>query len=520
MRKIFFIFLFIMVISMCYPLHAQATELTYASDYYVHGNDLLNTRQYEEALQAYQTARSMDERFYNEHYGISYQIGWVLNKLGRYDEALKEFQIAEKHRPEWVLPFAIYYNEGCVLAKLGRNEEALQAFDSALLYQQTNWYVLFNKGCILAKMERYPEAVTAFETSRKAYASWLPLLGSYQETAATYDKARGIPQSIDIPLPAPTDTSSSLSIASDAYGQETSVDLLMRTGKDFVARYQYENALVVFDRVLKIEPGNYQAMDWKGYTLANLGRYDESLKLFDQSITYLDYKVNENWYIDAYGGRAWVLAKQGKYNESIKAYDKLFIVEPDSFRGHHDKAWVLAKLGKYDEAVKEYNRSLDWENQYRREIQSHSILGPLGTYQDVANAYDKAKGTQTSLTESSSAQSLDVVIYQTDFSSDPHWQSSRPRQYYWDQMNKSYYFKSDVNLGYADINVPYNETPFHLEYDITIPHADPGTLVRFGLSQYNTSENSQMIMIGYNSQNVILGEFIVKNLTFNTNVLV
>ena len=47
-------------ISMCYPLHVQAKNLTYASDYYVYGNELSNDGKYEEALQAYQTARSMD----------------------------------------------------------------------------------------------------------------------------------------------------------------------------------------------------------------------------------------------------------------------------------------------------------------------------------------------------------------------------------------------------------------------------------------------------------------------------
>ena len=88
------------------------SNLTFASDYYVCGNDLIDQNQYEEALQAFRTARSMDERFYDEHFGISYQIGWVLNRLGRYDEALTEFEKAEKYHPEWINNFAIYYNEG------------------------------------------------------------------------------------------------------------------------------------------------------------------------------------------------------------------------------------------------------------------------------------------------------------------------------------------------------------------------------------------------------------------------
>jgi len=449
----------------------------------------------------------MDERFYNEHYGISYQTGWVLNKLGRYEEALKEFQIAEKYRPEWVASFAIYYNEGCVLAKLGRNEEALKAFDSALLYGQTNWYVLYNKGIVLARMGRYAEAVTAFDTSRKAYGSYLPLLGSYQETAATYNTAQVVSSSgLDTSAEAPLDTGSPQSIASDAYDKETSVEQLMRTGKDYVARYQYENALVVFDRVLKIDSGNFEAMSWKANALASLGRYPESLEMIDHSLLYLDYRVDEDYYLDAYYAKGWVLAKQGKYDDSIKAYDKLFIVDPDIFRAHYDKAWVLAKQGKYDEAVKEYNRSLDWENQGRLETQSYTILGPLGTYQEVSGTYGKIKSSQSSPSAVSVLPEYEV-IYQTDFSTDPGWQTSSSRLYYWDRVNQSYHFKSDPSPGYAEIAVPYNGTPFHLEYDITIPHADPGALVRFGVSQYNTSENSQQQMVRYNSQNVIFGEF-------------
>lgn len=508
MRKIFFRILLLGVFLWCCLLTVQAANLTGASDYYVYGNDCIDKEQYEEALQAFRTARSMDERFYNEHYGISYQIGWVLNRLGRYEEALEEFRIAEKYRPEWLKPFAIYYNEGCVLARLGRNEEAIKAFDSSLMYEYRNRHVTFNKGIVLSRMGKYAEAVTAFDTTRKAYGSFLPLLGSFQEAAATYDRAQGTsPSMADISAPALSGTGSPQSVASDAYDSETSVDQLVRTGMDFVARYQYEDAIVVFDRVLKIDPSNYQAMDWRACALANLGRYEEADKMCDHALLYLNYKRHEDFYIDVYNIKAWVLAKQGKYNESIIAYDKAFVVDPDQFWAHYNKGWVLAQQGNYDKAVKEYDRSLDWENHEGMEITSHSILGPLGTYRDVMNAYDKTSSTQSLYSDLSGSPSYDVVIYQTDFSTDPHWQTSAPRLYYWDQGNKSYHFKSEASPGYAEIEIPYNGTPFVLEYDITIPHADQGALIRFGLSQYNTSENSQQRMVRYNSENVILGEF-------------
>jgi tetratricopeptide (TPR) repeat protein len=508
MRKSFFVFLIFMVIIVCFPIHVQAKNLTYASDFYALGNDYANMGQYEEALTAYQTARSMDERFYNEHYGISYQIGWVLNKLGRYDEALKEFQIAEKYRPEWIKPFAIYYNEGCLLAKLGRNEEALEDLDSALLYEPHNWYILYNKGIVLSKMGRSADAVSTFDESRKAFGTSMRIFGSYQETAATYDRAQGIsPPATYPPSQATAVTGFPRSVATDAYDKETSVDQLIRTGYDFSARYQYEDALGVFERALKIEPSNYKAMFYKGNALANSGRYAEAEYALNQTLLWLDLKRHEGWYVDTQYTKAWVLAQQGKYDEALKTYDKLFIVNPDYFRAHHDKAWVLAQQGKYNEAVKEYNRSLEWEDQYTLEVQSYTILGPLGTYREVADAYDKTKSTQSFVSELPANPSYNVVIYQTDFSADPGWRTSAPRLYFWDPVNKSYHFRSETSPGYAEINIPYNGTSFNLEYDITIPHADPGALVRFGLSQHNISENLQNQMVRYNTENLIMGEF-------------
>ena len=506
MRKLVLVFFVFFIVFLGCPLPAQAVNLTYASDHYVYANDLVNKGEYEKALEEYMIARSMDERFYNEHYGITYQIGWVLNKLGRYDEALSEFKIAEKYQPEKIAKFAIYYNEGCVLARLGRNEEALKAFDAALLYSPSNWLILFNKGLVLSRMGKYAEAVSTFDTSRKAYGSYLPLLGSYQEAAATYGAADG--SIVSLPnTPVPTGIGSPRSIAFDAYDAEMSTDQLMRTGMDFVARYQYENALVVFDRVLKIDPSHYKAMSWKGCALANMGRYAEAENIFETSFQYMDYRRHAVFYQDSLYGKAWALAQQGKYDQALSMYARLFVQDPDHFRAHHDRAWVLSKQGHFDDAVKEYNRSLEWENQYSLEVQSYTILGPLGTYRDVMDAYDKTKSTQSFLSELSAQPSHNVVIYQTDFSTDPGWRTSLPRLYYWDPVNKSYHFMSQSSLGFAEIDVPYNGTPFQLEFDITIPHADPGTLVRFGISQYNTSEDSQKRMVRYNSQNVIMGEF-------------
>jgi serine/threonine protein kinase/tetratricopeptide (TPR) repeat protein len=450
---------------------------------------------YDEGLQAFRTARSMDQRFYDEHFGISYQIGWVLNKLGRYEEALLEFENAEKFNPEWIKPYAIYYNEGVLLAKLGRNEEAIQAFDNAQKYDYWNWQIWFNKGCVFARMGRYKDAVTAFDNSR--FSDVFFLLGSFQDASATYNKVQGIDRpSISTLTETPTLAVGSISITSTTFDQETSVDLLMAKGDDYFIRRQYGDAISVYDRILGIDPGNYHALQSKGRALAKLGRYNESLLYLNQALTYIDWRVDEGSYTYNYFVKGWVLAQTGDYDGAINAFDKVILVDPDALTTHYNKAWVLAKQNKYSEAVIEYNRSLDWENLVRLEDKALSLLGPLGTFQDAAETYNRASGIRSSVTQPSLVNQ--TLLYQTDFSSDPRWSTSSPKLFYWEQLNGTYHFKSDENLGYAEIGIPYNGTSFRFEYDITITHADPGSFIRIGLSQYNKT---------YNSQNTILTEF-------------
>lgn len=476
-------------------IHDCGSNLIYASDYYACGNDLVDQGNYKKAITFFKTARSMDERFFEQHYGVSYQIGWLLNRLGRYDEALVEFQKSEKNHPEWINDYAIYYDEGCLLAKLGRNEEALHKFDQALVIQYYNTYALFNKGIVLSRLGRYSDARDAFEKSRKAYGSFVPRLGSYREAANTYLDAAGISHPVNLPSPVVTSSPSSNVQPTLTYMQELSVDLQIRKANDFMAKYQFDDAVRAYDQVLINDPANYHAMEGKGVALANLGRLEEAVTSLDRAILYLDYNQDESTYIDAWFVKGWALANLGKYDESILAFNKALVIEPDAFNVHYDKAWVLAQQKQYTAAAAEYNRSLDWENQQRLDIRSASILAPLGTYQDAADAIDKATTTPAATL---SPKITETLIYQTDFSSEPHWQTDRPRQYYWDSGKQMYHFRSDENLGYAEMPVAYDDSSFRLEFDITIPHADPGTIARIGLSRYNKT---------YDADNAIMADF-------------
>ena len=75
------------------------------------------------------------------------------------------------------------------------------------------------------------------------------------------------------------------------------------------------------------------------------------------------------------------------------------------------------------------------------------------------------------------------VIYQTSFSSDPHWITNNPSTNYWNPNLEVYNFSVEPSTGgYAYIPVDYERGSFTLDYDLFLTQVDEGATFRFGLS--------------------------------------
>jgi len=75
------------------------------------------------------------------------------------------------------------------------------------------------------------------------------------------------------------------------------------------------------------------------------------------------------------------------------------------------------------------------------------------------------------------------VIYQTSFTSDPHWTTNNPSTNYWDPNRGMYHFSNEPSTGgYAYTPVEYERGSFTFEYDVILTRVDNGAAFRFGLS--------------------------------------
>lgn len=93
--------------------------------------------------------------------------GSALYMLGRYGEALEAFnnslEIDPKNANAWNL-------KGSTLYMLGRSEEALKALDKALQKNPNIFEAWFNKGSILFELGRYKQALSAVENALRINA--------------------------------------------------------------------------------------------------------------------------------------------------------------------------------------------------------------------------------------------------------------------------------------------------------------------------------------------------------------
>jgi hypothetical protein len=86
---------------------------------------------------------------------------------------------------------------------------------------------------------------------------------------------------------------------------------------------------------------------------------------------------------------------------------------------------------------------------------------------------------QAEITDTSSQK----VIYQTPFSSDPHWTTNSPSYDYWDPTSGRYHFSIEPSTGnYAYTTIENMEGSFTFEYDVVLERVDDSSAFRFGVT--------------------------------------
>ncbi|MEG4326652.1 tetratricopeptide repeat protein, partial [Microcoleus sp. herbarium5] len=174
-------------------------------------------------------------------------------------------------------------------------------------------------------------------------------------------------------------------IDEDGQTPEQQAELFYEQGLLYGYAEEYTKARFSFDKALEIQPDSYEAWNYRGRALGNLGRLEEAIASLDKALE-IQPDDHEAWYI-----RGIALRNLGRLEEAIASYNKALEFKPDYHEAWNNRGIALRNLGLLEEAIASYNKALEFKPDKDKAWYCRGIaLYKLGRLEEAIASYNKA----------------------------------------------------------------------------------------------------------------------------------
>jgi tetratricopeptide (TPR) repeat protein len=111
-------------------------------------------------------------------------------------------------------------------------------------------------------------------------------------------------------------------------------------------------ALAAFDKTLQVNPDHAGAMLGRGIALANLERFEEAVPCFEWVTT------RQTEHVEALCGLGFALGKLGRAEEGLRGVDRALSLRPDYVDAHYRRGYLLCWLDRLTEALATFEHIL------------------------------------------------------------------------------------------------------------------------------------------------------------------
>lgn len=313
------------------PLLRRAVSVNPGSDatHYNLGLALKGLKKPLEALEAF--SKSLDIKPSAETWNNR---GTIFNDLGRYDEAVRDFDQAIALAPDFL---GAFHNRGNSLVLAGRIDEAESAYDLALKINPDFSEGLIGRANVHMIKGQFADALRLFLQATKIN-SHLPeaWVGQARALAALdrYDEALNAYQA-------------ALKLKPDL------VDAWVGAGDACNQLQRYSDAFGAFQKALEIKSDSAEA--WLGLANTNsLSTYrDAALEAYTKAIA-IKPDLAEAW-----NGRGFILNEMKRRDEGLASFDRALEINPKFAAASFGRGFLLSELGRYSEAAVSFRAALD-----------------------------------------------------------------------------------------------------------------------------------------------------------------
>ena len=116
----------------------------------------------------------------------------------------------------------------------------------------------------------------------------------------------------------------------------------------------YTQAIIYLSRTVSLNTKDGAAFNDMALCLSELGMIQEALLFFDKGIRV------EPDYPNIYHNKGWLLSHLGHYSEAITLFSKALALDPHRAVTYENLGYSLESLGRMEEAVVAYQKALDF----------------------------------------------------------------------------------------------------------------------------------------------------------------
>ncbi len=125
----------------------------------------------------------------------------------------------------------------------------------------------------------------------------------------------------------------------------------IRRGHRHYRNKNFQEALGEYDKAVKAEPDNAEALYWRGRTKLNTGQFDPAAEDFKTAV-----KLKPD-YPEAYDNLGWLSARRGDYAEGIAFLTKSLELRPENGWALYNRGHMFLKRGEMENALKDFEMS-------------------------------------------------------------------------------------------------------------------------------------------------------------------
>ncbi len=128
---------------------------------------------------------------------------------------------------------------------------------------------------------------------------------------------------------------------------------LFKKGVNLMSDEKLEDAAIVFEQALRIDPNNVETLLKLGYARFHLDEHSEALKIYDR-ILDIDVTNAETWNL-----KGLVHYEQKNYSKALDCVEKAIESDPTYGMAWYNKACFLSLLNQIPEAIEALTRSIE-----------------------------------------------------------------------------------------------------------------------------------------------------------------